>query len=310
MRLFHICITAVFVLSSLCASAQDNDQSTKTYPMPRAQVEDNIRQWFDDSGYSVYTNTQGRDQIRIQAVRDNKEWIITLRHHSPLATDVQVTSTPGSRTDEESLNRLWGVLSGYNKGVPVEVESPNTAIPTPVLSVMENIVCIKARTDAGLLQFSGFVIDRSGLVLCTAHNLKDIKSIHIWLFDGRQINGELIKIDYEKDLALINVDMVFDGFVSLANGIRLVGMGDRLFSVGCPEDLSGTVFAGYVNGPPRSVNSQALWQVSMKVYPGSSGSPVFNTQGNFVAVVKARKKGSDSTGFLIPLETVIGFVKE
>jgi len=48
----------------------------------------------------------------------------------------------------------------------------------------------------------------------------------------------------------------------------------------------------------------------MKIYPGSSGSPVFDVQGNLVAIVKGRHRGTDSIGFLIPLETIIEFVRE
>jgi serine protease Do len=48
----------------------------------------------------------------------------------------------------------------------------------------------------------------------------------------------------------------------------------------------------------------------MKIYPGSSGSPVFDVQGNLVAVVKGRYRGSESIGFLIALETLLDFIRE
>jgi serine protease Do len=48
----------------------------------------------------------------------------------------------------------------------------------------------------------------------------------------------------------------------------------------------------------------------MEIYPGSSGSPVFDGEGNLVAVVKGRHRGTDSVGFLIPFETIVEFAKD
>jgi serine protease Do len=87
-------------------------------------------------------------------------------------------------------------------------------------------------------------------------------------------------------------------------------MGERVFSVGCPVNLFGTVFPGIINGPPRRVKEQTYWQVNMEIHPGSSGSPVFDVQGNLVGIVKGRYRGTNSIGFLIPLETIITFVKK
>jgi len=47
-----------------------------------------------------------------------------------------------------------------------------------------------------------------------------------------------------------------------------------------------------------------------QVQSGSSGSPVFDAQGNLVAIVKGRYRGTESVGFLIPLATIIESAKE
>jgi serine protease Do len=47
----------------------------------------------------------------------------------------------------------------------------------------------------------------------------------------------------------------------------------------------------------------------MEIHIGSSGSPVFDVQGNLVGIVKGRYRGTQTIGFLIPLETIIAFVK-
>jgi serine protease Do len=153
-------------------------------------------------------------------------------------------------------------------------------------------------------------VDTQGLVLSTIHDVETFHDIKVTLYDGREITGDVIKKDINLDLALIDIGSGVEDAISLAEGRNLLGMGERVYSVGCPVNLVGSVFAGIINGPPRRVNELTYWQVNMEIHPGSSGSPVFDVQGNLVGIVKGRYRGTQSIGFLIPLETIIAFVKE
>jgi serine protease Do len=46
----------------------------------------------------------------------------------------------------------------------------------------------------------------------------------------------------------------------------------------------------------------------MEIHPGSSGSPVFDANGRLVGIVKGRYRGTNSIGFVIPLETITSFM--
>ncbi len=298
----------VLLATAALASAQEN---TGKYPVPSSEMEDIVNDWLSEAGFIVYRSAMEAGLIRMKAQKGNESWEILLRQNSPLATEVQAFYTRDDRPDPTHVQTLWNFLSAYHNGSDADVEASNAAIPTPVLARIESVVCITADLgDDNTIQFSGFIVDSSGLILCTAHYLKGVRSMTLTLFDGLKLGGALIKIDYERDLALINVNQQFNASVSLADGIRLLGMGQKVYSVGCPENLGGTIYSGFINGPPRSVNDHFLWQASMKVYPGSSGSPVFDGSGNLVAMVKARHKGTDSLGFLIPCETMISFVRD
>jgi serine protease Do len=140
--------------------------------------------------------------------------------------------------------------------------------------------------------------------------LKNLQEITVILYDGRQLKANLVKMDTHRDLALLDINAKFNTFISVAEGRNLLGMGESLYSVGCPIDVRGTIYSGIINSPPRRVNDLPLWQVNMHIHPGSSGSPVFDVQGNLVAIVKGRYRGTDSVGFLIPLETIIDFATD
>ncbi|HHO76980.1 MAG TPA: serine protease [Deltaproteobacteria bacterium] len=300
-------LSLVMLHPAFAAWSQD---TSRTYPIPRAEMEDILTDWFIHSGFTLKSRSAQTEMLRIILQQGSETWDIELRHKSPLATDIHASYSFNGNPDQQHLQSLWNFLSGYRKGSSVHVQTSTADIPAAVLSHIESVVCIVAQVNGETVQFSGFIVDPSGVILSTAHNLKGLNSMSVTLFDGKTMPGRILRIDYEHDLALIDVEMEFNAHVSLIGGVKLLGMGQKIYSIGCPDNLGGTIYSGFINGPPRSVDNHPLWQANMKVYPGSSGSPVFNDNGTLVAVVKARHKGTDSLGFLLPYETVQAFIRE
>ncbi len=295
------------------ASAQT---SLKTYPVPVAELDEALTAWLQHSGFQVRRGSQKMGEIELHAVKAAETWRILLSPRSSLATKVDASCTvegePGEACQKDLDNYIGRYLSGDKPEPPPpqQAKNPTAVIPTCVLAKLETVVCLKGRLRDRDIQFSGFFVDQDGLILSTAHDVKDLREITVVLSDGQHFPGTLVKIDPHRDLALIDIDVESDMFISLAGGRNLLGMGEWLYSVGCPINLRGTVSPGIVNGPPRRADRLPLWQVNMEIHPGSSGSPVFDVEGNFVAIVKGRYKGTDSVGFLIPFETIVSFAKE
>jgi serine protease Do len=288
----------------------ETEGSLKLYPLPITELEGIIFNWLTHSGFEVRRTSLKMGQVQLNAVKAKENWQIFLKPRSPLATEVQARYSVGEQPDEARLQELWGYISRYTKGPSVEKWDAYQGIPTAVLSQIESVVCIRAKAKNEDIQLSGFIVDQDGLIICTAHDLKGVRDIRVVLYDGRELKGHLVKMDPRRDLALIDINLKSTTFISLAKGRNLLGMGERLYSVGCPVNLGGTVHPGIINGPPRLVNDLPLWQVNMQIQPGSSGSPVFDAQGNLVAIIKGRYRGTESVGFLIPFETIMEFVKE
>ena len=299
------CIVALIWLMPLCASAYDDEmRDTKVFGIPRLEAEQVIIEWLENEGYETGKTLSG-DEVVIKGVKKMALWEIALTHNSPLAAKVSVRSSPQGKADE-----LWEFLAGY-----VQRYSSNhgTAGGDGLLSIMdhmESVVCIRALTSGRPTQLTGFVVDNSGLILCTAHTLLKPERITITLSSGQTLEGRLIRADFRKDLALIDCSHAFGSAIALMKSEPVPDMGQRVFSIGCPLDHKGTVSKGFVDGSPRLVDGQPLLQVRIEVEPGSSGSPVFNSKGNLVAVVKGRLKGDNLSGLLIPMETLISFVKD
>jgi len=298
-----------FVLISVPLFAEI-EGSVKLYPLPVTELEGVVFGWLTHSGFEVCRTSLKMGQVQLSAVKGKENWQIFLRPRSPLASEVQAGYSVDEQPDEAQLQKLWGYISSYTKGPSVEEQDAYQGIPTAVLSQIESVVCIKTKLEHKDIQLSGFIVDEEGLIICTAHDLKGLQEVTAILYDGRELKGNLVKIDHRRDLALVHINSKSNTFISLAEGRNLLGMGERVYSVGCPVNLRGTVHTGIINGPPRRVDDLPLWQVNMAIYPGSSGSPVFDLQGNIVAIVKGRYRGTNSVGFLTPLETIREFLRE
>ncbi len=311
-RLILACHLAVFFLGvgvawgvTLCPNMENQ------LAAPVSEVVEILSGWFTDQGYVVRRDFPRPGTIHLTAWNAKDGWDITVRPQSALASvatvihDGEINAIHACRRLQEYLD---GYLLGTSPNLPPREHRRRQFVPTAVLDRIETVVCIRARSRGRDVQFTGFVVNPGGLVLCTAHDLTHHQQVTVTFHDAVSLPGTVARLDLDRDLALIECSASVRASVSLYSGRILLGMGERVFSIGCPNNLQGTLSPGIINGPPRLVNDQPLWQVEMNIYPGSSGSPVFDARGQLVAMVKGRYRGTTTVGFLTPLEAIITFL--
>jgi serine protease Do len=294
---------------------------SKVFPIPRYEAEQVVTDWLKHEGYNVSSST-GDGSVLLRATQNSQALRVVLKHHSTLSTEISIdnTATTGN------AGALWKYLSGYTHGHiaihedragPGNLENKPSLddvskkkVPAPILQRIGAVVCIKALGKNNPAQLTGFIVDKDGLIICTAHTLQKPQALTIFLSNGLTVEGKIIRVDKRKDLALIDCSHLFSDVISLNNYKVMPEIGQMVFSIGYPLDHGNKILTGFISGPPRLVDGQPLLQARMVVEPGSSGSPVFDTEGNLVAIVKGRLKGDNLSGLLIPLETIISFIKE
>lgn len=259
--------------------------------------------WLDNNGHGYQTVYDPGGMLHIRSTDPDKQWQIRFTPHSPLATNVVVDG------DRDMFQGLGQYLQGRNRKTTVSADQ-QSEIPAAVLEQIGTVACLRANQGVQTVQFSGVFIDNEGLILSTAHDLNEYEEVTVVSTINTLFHGDIIKIDFKRDLALIQIKTDKDQVVNLEEGRSLLGMGEKVYSIGCPVGLRGTVNAGYINGPPRMMGDQPMWQASMEVQHGSSGSPVFDGSGALVAIVKGRHRVSAEIGFLIPMESIIDFLSE
>ena len=285
------------------------ESSSKLYSLPISELEAIVLDWLVRSGFEIQRSKLKMGNVRLTITRPAEKWQIVLKPHSALITEIHAGSASSAPQRSATIDRMATYIAKYIQAPAAQKEIFNQNIPPAVLSQISSVVCLNTKSNKKKSQHTGFVVDTQGLILSTIHDVETFHNITVTLYDGRELTGDVIKKNTDQDLALINIGAGLEKAVSLAEGRNLLGMGERVYSVGCPVNLVGSVFAGIINGPPRRVNELTYWQVNMEIHPGSSGSPVFDVQGNLVGIVKGRYRGTQSIGFLIPIETIIAFVK-
>lgn len=229
---------------------------------------------------------------------------------SPLATEISPEYTEDNQPDIDKIRELWTYMENYSRELDDRHEELARDLPSEVLSHQNYCVCIRADNDKGNIRFTGFIIDKEGLIISTAHDLRHVKNIKIILNNGHTLEGYLIALDPIRDLALIKTNKQFNASIPIPVSRDPLSTGEKIYSISCSPKQSSSIHYGFISGPQRRSNGFPLWQVSMKVFLGDSGSPVFDKQGNLAGIVKGRYRGTDLIGFLIPLETILEFLKE
>jgi serine protease Do len=316
-------ITTIFMALMLNAGLTwaDKGFEGKVLPIPRYEAEQVVTDWLKHEGYNVSRST-GEDSVLLAATQNKQALRVVLKHHSPLSTEISIDNTPTTG----NAGALWKYLTGYMQGYTSTREYPagpgnlqnmssleddsKKTVPAPILNRINAVVCIKALGKNNPAQLTGFIVDKDGLIICTAHTLQGPQALAVFLSNGQTIAGKIIKIDKRKDLALIDCSHHFSDVISLNNHKVEPEMGQKIFSIGFPLDHGNKILTGFISGTPRLVEYQPLLQARMVVEPGSSGSPVFDTEGNLIAIIKGRLKGDNLSGLLIPLDTIISFIKE
>jgi serine protease Do len=159
---------------------------------------------------------------------------------------------------------------------------------------------------------TGFIVDRTGVVLTNNHVIKDAEVITVRLSNDREYPARVVGRDPRTDIAVVKIDE--RGLVPLAFGDSdAIEVGDWVVAIGNPFGLSHTVSAGIISAKGRNREDVPLdptgyysfLQTDASINPGNSGGPLLNLKGEVVGINTAiRGGGAQGIGFAIPINMV------
>ena len=139
---------------------------------------------------------------------------------------------------------------------------------------------------------SGFIVDALGHVVTNAHVVAGAEELTVVLADGTEVPAEVLGSDAILDVAIVKLDLSEDvelpGILAFGDSAALRA-GDQVIAIGnALGSFPNTVSEGTVNATNRSFPSEGgltTWiQHDAEIWPGNSGGPLLNLQGEVVGI--------------------------
>jgi serine protease Do len=166
---------------------------------------------------------------------------------------------------------------------------------------------------------TGFIIDKSGLILTNNHVVEGASKIRVSLYgedEDQEYDAKIIGRDPLTDSALIQLTEKPNHtlpVIAFGDSSKLEP-GDWVMAIGNPFNLAHTVSVGVISAMERPFEvaenryAQVL-QTDAAINPGNSGGPLLNIRGEVIGINTAiiadgRQSGNIGIGFAIPINTV------
>ena len=166
-----------------------------------------------------------------------------------------------------------------------------------------SIVAINVlKKDGTTFTGTGFVVSQDGVIATSRHVTDDALYVNV-TFNTGAMSGQahLLAQAKEVDLSIIKIGAKNLPVVTLADSDYVLP-GQEITVIGNPRRLQNTVSSGLIS-QVRKKSDGIIWhQISAPISPSSSGSPVFNEQGNVISIAFSSYKGegNQNLNFAVP----------
>lgn len=171
---------------------------------------------------------------------------------------------------------------------------------------------------------SGVILDSAGHIITNAHVVDGASRIRVQLSEpvegllrgqsilkpqGQVLEGRLLGLDRETDLAVLEIDRPGAPYLEFADSDQLRA-GQLVFAFGSPLGLENSVSMGVVSSVARQLRPEdpvIYVQTDAAVNPGNSGGPLVDTDGRIVGIntlILSQSGGSEGLSFAIPSNIV------
>jgi len=133
---------------------------------------------------------------------------------------------------------------------------------------------------------SGFIVSADGYVMTNHHVVDGADEVVVKLTDKREFKAKVIGSDERTDVALLKIDASGLPFLKIGDPEK-ARVGEWVIAVGSPLGLDNTVTAGIISAKARRLPDESFVpfiQTDVAINPGNSGGPLFNMNGEVIAI--------------------------
>ena len=167
---------------------------------------------------------------------------------------------------------------------------------------------------------SGVIVDQEGFIVTNAHVVRGAQRLRVEIpiaalgrsilaTRSRTVDGQIVGIDLETDLAVIRVDERTLPALTFGDSDELKA-GQMVLAFGSPLGLHNSVSLGIVSGVARQLAPESpiiYVQTDAAINPGSSGGPLVDLNGRLVGIntlIATQAGGNEGVGFAAPSNIV------
>jgi len=145
---------------------------------------------------------------------------------------------------------------------------------------------------------SGYIIDTEGHVVTNNHVIEGGQAFQVTFEDGRTVDATVVGSDPYQDVAVLQLELrdgqAVPGTLAFGDSSKVLA-GDPVIAIGTPYgEYANTVTTGEVNAIDRSLQTDNasylpnLIQHDAAIYPGNSGGPLLNMDGEVIGMNVAK----------------------
>ena len=171
------------------------------------------------------------------------------------------------------------------------------------------IVSVDSQLSDGLSCGTGCIIDKSGVILTSAHVVDVGNSVVVTMNNGQNYTAKVIKrMGDNKDIALLKIEPKKNlKTVKLGNSEK-IKVGEKVLAIGNPFGFNGTLTQGIIS---RIDYAKNRIQTDAAINPGSSGGPLLNEKGEIIGInQEIYNPDNNISNIGIGFATPINLVKE
>jgi S1-C subfamily serine protease len=154
---------------------------------------------------------------------------------------------------------------------------------------------------------AGLIIHPAGIIVTNAHTVQQAGLIHVQLHDESQLEGKLVQLFPDQDLAFIQITPPYPLHYLVFIDSDRVRIGTNVYTVAHSTILSGSLNGGQISGlalqhgkKEGEKDSVAMLQVNFGLYQGDSGCPVLDEKGKLLGLVSAARATHEKVTYAIP----------
>lgn len=223
---------------------------------------------------------------------------------NPRSTTSSTSKSPEAQTktkDASSGDAVFVYKQASKSVVTIEAISDDTKIQGSGVVYKNGMKIPKDRSIEEVRSNPSLVIPRHSWIISSAHVVKEATRVAV-LLGGQQYQGIVRYADDDLDLAVIFVKDIVLSPSRLESGSH-VAVGDKVFAIGSPLGLEGSITEGILSGNRERDGAQLL-QTTAPISKGNSGGGLFDGKGRLIGIISFKLREGENINFAIDVSHV------